>query len=111
MDYFFFLLRGISTIIKRNPRGLLLEDILSLHPRFCISRNITAYHDLFSPFTGICEHENFYYARYYRARIYQTVGTFNSGPIPTFLELFDEREFNSRVNYRSGLNPFALWRN
>jgi len=43
------------------------------------------------------EYENFYYARYYHARIYQTVGTFNNGPIPAFFELFDERD-STRVS-------------
>jgi hypothetical protein len=76
-----------------------------------MERRAVAYHNLFSRFTNAREIEEFLLCHYYYARIYQIVGTFNCRPIPALFELFDECEFSSRVNYRSGLNPLALWRN
>lgn len=109
VDYFFYF-AALKTIIKRI-RGHYRWRIIY----YCCDHDFIFHVALqlimISLFTSIHEYENFCYACYYHARIYQTVGTFNSGPIPAFLELFDEHEFNSRVNYRSGLNPFALWRN
>jgi len=71
-------------------------------------RRAVACHDLFSRFTNAREIGEFLLSHYYYARIYQIVGTFNCRPIPALSELFDECEFSSRVNYRSGLNPLVL---